>query len=206
MLVLRRIDTSLLIHYIITGALASTVSGGCSSCLNVSLTLAAPSNIDRFLIKEELSRGQRVRAFEIHADGVVVYNGTAVGRTLIAKLDKNLSAVKVVTLVVRESVGSPSFRLFAVPDPSVCSAGGGGGGNKCELVHDVVYVGPYLKSLDVADVQACCDACKVTSTCSVFAATPETAAQKKWSCMLADAARGEKAHPGAVSGSPIRVP
>ena len=135
------------------------MSGGCSSCLNVSLTLAAPSNIDRFLIKEELSRGQRVRAFEIHADGVVVYNGTAVGRTLIAKLDKNLSAVKVVTLVVRESVGSPSFRLFAVPNPSVCSAGGGGGGNKCELVHDVVYVGPYLKSLDVADVQACCDAC-----------------------------------------------
>ena len=79
-------------------ALAAT-SAHCTNCTKVTLDLGATAPMDRFLIKEELAAGQRVRRFSVTVDGEVhdssihgsscaplSFNGTAIGRTLIIRL------------------------------------------------------------------------------------------------------------------------
>jgi hypothetical protein len=123
-------------------ALAATPPGGClRNCTSVTLALpAGGASFDRVLIKEELSNGQLVTGFELLADGVVVFNGSSVGRSLVARLSKPVAAARVVELRVTATRWSPNsgpgFRLVAVPDPASCQVGRGrfvrqvgGGGN-----------------------------------------------------------------------------
>ena len=66
----------------------ATTAAPCASCSVLKLSIGeggAPSAFDRLLIKEELSGGQRVTAFTLLADGVPIFNGSSIGRTLVAR-------------------------------------------------------------------------------------------------------------------------
>ena len=81
---------------------------------------------DRVLIKEELSRGQLVTSFSIFADGKSVFDGSAIGRTLIVLLDENVTA-SFVELRITGYKAKPSFRLIQLPTNhgnSVAAVGG----------------------------------------------------------------------------------
>lgn len=77
-------------------ALASTTTFGASNTTSVALTFrGGAATFDRFLIKEELREGQNVLSFVVLADGQSIFNGTAIGRTLIVLLPTNVTASKV---------------------------------------------------------------------------------------------------------------
>ena len=104
-----------------TSALAST-NNGCVNCSSVTLQFAGrmARKFDRVLMKEELREGQQVLSFELLANGKPIFNGSSIGRTLIALLDRNYTATSV-ELRVTSSRGPPSFRLVAVPNPVDCA-------------------------------------------------------------------------------------
>ena len=153
--------------------------------------------MDRVIIKEDLSRGQLIRAFTVTVDGQIAFNGTAVGRTLIARFDKNMTGVDV-ELKVSESVAAPSIRLLAVPDPESCEVEGPS--KKCHFTTNTRYQGPIFKSFDgLSSLDQCCAMCTSESTCACFVATKEGSSFK---CDLLNAQTGSAAAPGVTSGTP----
>jgi hypothetical protein len=200
-------------------ALASTPAGqGCRGCSSVVLDVRGkagrPVAMDRFLIKEEMSGGQLVTAFEVLVDGKAVFTGSSIGRSLVVLLGKTkASGASVVAtgpvrgskveLRVTAARSTPSFRLFAVPDPVSCQVGDGPDG--CSLLQNTLYQGPALPGWPraVASVGACCAACKTEPTCALFTAIP-AAASASASCSLLSAQTGSTEQNGAISGSPKR--
>ena len=81
----------------------ATTTAPCEGCLSVNLTLSAPALVDRFLIKEELRTGQLVMNFTVLVDGAPVFEGTSIGRTLIARLKAPVQATRTVELRVNEA-------------------------------------------------------------------------------------------------------
>ena len=183
-----------------TTALASTSSFGASNTTSVSLSLGGSKSFDRFIIKEELREGQNVLAFTVLADGKAIFNGTAIGRALIVLLPTNVTA-STVELKVASAKKTPSFRLFAVPDPSSCFVHSSGGGG-CDLIEDTEYLGPPFSTTTTQSVSACCAACRKQPKCAFFTAT-DTAAHSS-TCKLMAAQQGSKKVKGVVSGSPKR--
>lgn len=177
------------------GALASTVDG-CfgENCSSITLNLEAPAVMDRILLKEELRGGQRVLAFHIEVDGLSVWNGTAIGRSLIAKFKKNVTG-SAVTLVVDSSLASPEFRLIAVPNPSACAISTVGRG--CTLIKGVLYDGIVVRSLQ-AGPDDCCSACHSIVECAFFTVVGTS------NCTLLSTQQGSEPESNAVSGSPRR--
>lgn len=172
------------------------------SCERVTLTLPnGRRSFDRVLMKEELSRGQLVNAFEILADGVRIFNGTSIGRSLIVLLDRNVTASEV-QIHVLSSKSPPSFRLIAVPDPAACVAGGSGG-EGCKIRSNVIIGGfpSSIPSRNVSHVDECCAACVANAqTCVAFTAVPTSSA---YTCTLLRATGGaDRMVRGAYSGSP----
>ena len=73
---------------------------------------------DRVLVQEDLSQGQRVRAFRITVDGDAVYESTSVGHKRIALLKRNVSAPATVEFVADDFVGDQVYVAnFAVYAP-----------------------------------------------------------------------------------------
>eukprot|EP01084_Bolivina_argentea_P173936 301291_1 len=64
---------------------------------------------DRFMIKENISQGQRVRKFSILIDGKNVYSSTSVGNKRIVVLSKVYSSVQTVEFVAEQFVGSEAY-------------------------------------------------------------------------------------------------
>ena len=89
-----------------------------------------------------MSKGQLITEFQILADEVAIFNGTAVGRSLIVLLPKNITASKIKIQIIN-SKAEPSFRLISIPNPNACvvNGGGGGGGNGCNLQENTVIGG-----------------------------------------------------------------
>lgn len=178
-----------------------------NSCLQLRLRppqKAATMTFDRVLIKEELSRGQLVTSFSIFADGKSVFDGSAIGRTLIVLLDENVTA-SFVELKITGYKAKPSFRLFAIPNPASCEVRSGGGGQSgCALQRNLLIGGfpgsePTTTEPTVSD---CCARCSASpSKCVAFWAVP--AKGSSFTCTLLKATGGNsKRVAGAVSGSP----
>eukprot|EP00729_Bicosta_minor_P010054 gene10054-18971_t len=173
-----------------------------------SASASTGRSFDRFLIKEDMAGGQRVRAFTIDVDGVSVFNGSAIGRSLIALLPANVTG-KEVTLTVTAAVAMPSFRLFAVPNPASCIVGGGGGGGQCALQENTFTLGPASQKLPVKSVAECCTACGQEASCAIFMAVPTSTntsgsvvGDQGFECSLIIAEQGSRVQAGVVSGSP----
>ena len=179
-------------------ALAATTQG-CTGCMNVTLQLQAPAVIDRFVIKEELSEGAKVLAHKVLVDGREVFNGTAIGRTLIVLLPSNVSAQASIELKVTSARALPSFRLFAAPDPASCQVAASGGG--CNLIPNTRYKGPAFQTLTTATVQKCCEACASHKQCAFFTST-RTQSGHSQTCALMTAQQGSESATGVISGSP----
>ena len=183
-----------------TTALATTSSFGASNTTRLSLAFegGGSKTFDRLIIKEELREGQNVLSFVILADGKSIFNGTAIGRTLIVLLPANVTASKL-ELKVLSAKKTPSFRLFAVPDPASCAVHSSGHGG-CDLIVDTEYLGPPFSSTTTESVAACCAACAKVPKCAFFTAT-DTAAHSS-TCKLMAAQQGSRKAKGIVSGSP----
>ncbi len=77
---------------------------------------SAPTKIDRVVIMEDITKGERVRTYTLEAqiDGVwkPLAEGTAIGHKKIDRVPATVA--RAVRLKVLESVGTPSIRRFAV--------------------------------------------------------------------------------------------
>eukprot|EP00040_Diaphanoeca_grandis_P004874 m.30447 g.30447 ORF g.30447 m.30447 type:complete len:719 (-) comp16287_c0_seq1:149-2305(-) len=171
-------------------------SSGCVNCTTITLTFKTPTTFDRFVAKEELSGGQLVDSFEIVADGKSVFNGSAIGRSLIYLFPVNITATTVV-LNVLDAKAPPSFRLFAIPNPSSCAVSSGPGG--CDLIPNTRYLGPSFQTTTVPSVADCCAACAKVPKCAFFTASIQGVVQ---SCSLMAAQQGSETATGVISGSP----
>lgn len=89
----------------------------------ITLSLSAPTVIDRAVIMEDIREGERIRrwAIEVDRDGqwIEVAQGTAVGHKRIARFQPvRTSQVRLRTV---EAAGTPLIRRFAVHRPIVAS-------------------------------------------------------------------------------------
>jgi hypothetical protein len=160
---------------------------------------SSKNTFERVIIKEELSGGQRVLAFEVLADGVSVFSGKSVGSTMIALLEKNITATTV-ELKVTAARAPPSFQLFAIPDPSACYVSPESGG--CNVLTNTQYDGLTIKSGVVSDIKGCCAFCKSNPSCAFFVAKQQSSWPYKYGCSLLSAMQHSVPMPGVTSGSP----
>eukprot|EP00940_MAST-03C_sp_MAST-3C-sp2_P002652 g2652.t1 len=180
--------------------------GRCDSCANMTLRRdGAPIRFDRVLLKEELADGQRVTDFQIVAnDSVTIFNGSAIGRSLIVRFDSNITATSISIRVraTRDGVEGAALRLVSIPDPDACVARSEGGGG-CDIRDGILIGGFALQSpFRTATVDACCDACSANQKCVGFTASPDTPA---FTCTLLRATGGADRYiEGSFSGFPQR--
>ena len=210
---------------------------------NVSLSVASAggagggamgATIDRVVIMEDQTRGERVRAWSVSVvtptlTSTVVASGTSVGHKRIAIFDKPVSGVTEVTLTVSSAVA---------PAGAGAGAGVGGGGDLaaaadppsadiaslavfncsrtptptgCSYQQDFQY--KIVKSITISTLAgvtlpACCDACRAQTDCAVFTLTQSpsetTTASASTLCTLLSANQGGSTIKGAISGSPDR--
>ena len=106
-----------------------------------------------------------------------------------------------VELRVLSSKATPSFRLFAIPDPASCQVHRSGK-EGCDLIPNTQYLGPAFSTTTTSGVQACCAQCAKVPKCAFFTATDTDAHSS--SCQLMAAQQGSKHVVGIVSGSPKR--
>ena len=188
-------------------------SSSSSRSIDSSTSIAIDSSIstmtfDRILLKEEMSKGQLITEFEIILNGTIkIFNGTAVGRSLIVLLKENVTAAQVM-IRVTASKASPSFRLITIPNPLSCVVDGGTNSDGCNLQQDIV-IGGFPSNIPVqtvTTVSQCCAACVQASLqCVAFTAVPTTNSSNgnEFECTLLKATGGSsKTVPGAFSGSP----
>lgn len=178
-------------------ALAATTAP-CDECDKITLSLKTPAAIDRVIIKEELSQGQLVRAFTILVDNTVVFNGTAIGRTLIARFQQNVTGSKV-ELHIQHAAASPTIRLFAIPDPASCLVSDPRP-RSCHYTPGTRFKGPVIKSSLVGSPAECCSACGSVPSCACFVAAP-TNTREQYTCDLLNAQTGTESAPDVTSGT-----
>ena len=181
-------------------------NGRCEDCLEVNLTSSLSFTFDRVVLKEELLNGQIVTQYQVVLDnGTVIFNGTAVGRTAIVRLDQNYTASSV-RIEILETRGDlkPTFREVYVPDPLSCVVNGGSHGTGCKLESDIIIAGfpvPDLKPTQETGPDACCTKCRNESECVAFTFVPSSSSL--YTCTLLRATGGEDKHvTGAISGFP----
>ena len=102
---------------------STTLSGG----RTMTFTVPHGKAVDRVVIKEDLTTGQRVRSFTIttklassdahpnHSTGIqvqTVANGTSIGNKFIALLDRAYPAGTTLTLSIDHAAGAPAMTSF----------------------------------------------------------------------------------------------
>ena len=99
-----------------TPAASSTTSG-----TTMEVTVPAGHAADRVVLQEDLTTGQRVRAFTVSAttsDGAVTAglaaNGTSIGHKFIGALDKVYPAGTKLTLTITSAVGAAKMKSMEV--------------------------------------------------------------------------------------------
>lgn len=92
-----------------------------------SLRLKIPGGkqVKQVMLQEDITKGQRIRAFEIQAyqkgKWRTVFSGTAVGHKMIAVLPEAITAQKV-RLLVKACAAQPVIKLFAVYEANHAAA------------------------------------------------------------------------------------
>lgn len=107
------------------GTAAASTSG--AGAMEYRITFSSPATIAAFTIAEDITHGERIRAFRI--DGLVVgewkelATGSAVGHKHIAKLSAAASQIPLegARLVITEAVGEVHIRTFAGHRPVAAS-------------------------------------------------------------------------------------
>ena len=164
------------------GAKGSATSGNRTDCTYIELDLGTVRHIDRVLMKEDVSNGQHVLAYEILADGKLVYNGTAIGRSQIARFgtSANISAQRVALRITSAKVAKSQvgFRLVSVPDPAACALSPQPVGQNCTLLPNTRYLGPVVAMQSGLTVQECCQACRSQTSCAFFVFESNAAASR----------------------------
>ena len=96
-----------------TPVASTTVSG-----TTMEVTVPAGRAADRVVLQEDLTTGQRVRAFTVSAttsDGTVMTaNGTSIGNKFIGTLDRVYPAGTKLTLTITSAVGAAKMKSMEV--------------------------------------------------------------------------------------------
>ena len=94
------------------------VAGTHGTGRSIDLTLSQPARIDTVVLQEQISLGERVRAYRIEGQvgstWKLLGEGSAIGQKRIQPVPPNV--VKAVRLVITQSVGQPEIRTMAVFD------------------------------------------------------------------------------------------
>lgn len=157
-----------------------------------TLQLPSGTQIDRVVIEEDLSAGERVNSYTIAVDGVQVANGSSVGHKRIVLLSE---AVQGHQVVVKASGaenatlnGVSAFNCSRTPKPMGCSFIPN---FKYKVVDSIT-----IRTLPGSSPEACCSACKSIAQCAVFVLETDHG------CTLLSANQGGFQAQNVVSGSP----
>jgi hypothetical protein len=164
----------------------------------MSFTVPAGHAVDRVVLKEDLSKGQRVRSFTVTAKVSVAYsqtvaNGTSIGNKFIALLNQPYPAGTTLTLNIDRAVGAAAMTSFAgyncsqTPTPTGCS-------------YEKDFAWKIVKSITITAAPkstpaACCALCRTHTTCAVFVLGVDK------TCTLLSANQGGVKSEGVISGT-----
>ena len=101
----------------------------------MSFTVPPGHQVDRVMLQEDLTDGQRVRGFEVMQGGAVLLSGSSIGNKYIGLLNETLPAGATVTLKITEQVGAAKMAKFAGYNCSRAPSASG-----CSLQQDFAYL------------------------------------------------------------------
>ena len=101
----------------------------------MSFTVPPGHQVDRVMLQEDLTDGQRVRGFEVMQGGAVLLSGSSIGNKYIGLLNETLPAGATVTLKITEQVGAAKVAKFAGYNCSRAPSASG-----CSLQQDFAYL------------------------------------------------------------------
>lgn len=157
-----------------------------------TLEIPAGAEIDRVVIEEDQTDGERIRSYSVAVDGVEVASGESVGNKRIHLF--NASAVKGRQLVLEVTGDAPRLARVSAHNCSRSPAPQG-----CNYLSDFRYKTVdeiTIKTVQHSSAEACCAACRADTECAVFVLDAEKL------CTLLSANQGGDAEKGTLSGSP----
>jgi len=172
------------------GAPVATVSSPAGS--RVTLTIPENAEIDRIVIEEDQTEGERITTYSVSLDGMEVARGESVGNKRIHLF--NTSAVKGRRLVLEasgDSVRLAVSRLTTAPAAPL---------HRAATFSPIFATRPWTRSQSKrfsTSAEACCSACRADTECAVFVL------DAKKQCSLLSANQGGDAEMGTLSGSPV---
>mmetsp|Transcript_26537 Transcript_26537/g.69814 ORF Transcript_26537/g.69814 Transcript_26537/m.69814 type:complete len:214 (+) Transcript_26537:282-923(+) len=181
------------------GSSTATVSNASvdPSSPTVSLSVPADAVIDRVVLREDLTNGQRVLGFSISVSGAAsnpVIQGQSIGNRFIGLLPSAVTGPATITVNVTSAVAATLIREMSVYNCTRTPQNGG-----CSFVNDFAY--KIVPSITVTaeqepTVTACCALCHQHAECAVFVFDASGL------CTVMSANQGGEPKAGAISGSP----
>lgn len=170
---------------------APVVSTKDASGGSVKLTIPQGLQVDRIVLAENLTRGERVQSYTVMLDGETIATGSSVGYKRIQLFDQYHAGSELLVSFEGDAAALATVAAFncsRTPEPQGCS-----------FVESFKYKVVDEITLDTqpnSNPQACCAACKSTSGCAVFVLDTEK------TCTLLSANQGGDSQDGFLSGSP----
>jgi hypothetical protein len=171
------------------------------------LTFEGPRDVERLVIREDMSDGQAIRGWEIQGEmsnnGTwrVLATGTSVGNKWITLLPSNVS-VTAIKSTVTASANPASPGTIRSTSGHFCTRAPKGAACTLRQNFQGDGVGKSSKYEWSRSVSECCAACTAVKSCAIFVFRPG----RVNTCTLWEATGGNgKAVNGVVTGSPNRV-
>lgn len=167
----------------------------------------AGHQVDRIVLRENLTEGQRIATFTVttgssSSDGEqlqIAVQGSSIGNKFIGMLDQVYTAGSKLTFTVTaaakgaEMVSAQLYNCSREPHATGCTYQQDFAWKVCDSGNCKV-----LKTIAAATPAMCCAACSADTACAIFVVSPNK------TCKTMTANQGGAALKGAVSGTPNR--
>jgi len=157
---------------------------------NVTLIIPAGAEVDRIMIEEDQSRGQRARGYKITIGSVVQGTGTSIGNKRIAMLPRSFTGQDINVAVTGEApilARISAYNCSRVPVVEGCSFQKG--------FKYKIAAGITISVHHGFSASGCCEACRAVTECAVFVLDASR------TCTLLSANQGgAPAMDGSISG------
>ena len=181
-------------------------SGSAGSVFNQTVTNSSKNTfaldvkpgavIDRVVLMEDQTDGQKINAFSVSVDGAEVASGQSIGHKFIGLFASSVTVKAAVSVTISSAVGSTTLLEASVynctrePTSSGCSLQQN---FSFKIVPSII-----ISTANVANEQECCSKCSLEPTCASFVLAPDK------TCTLISANQGGGPKKGYVSGTPQR--